>query len=387
MPPKRKRKRSSVVASDKNPSLTRGFTFNRPQEELTGPPVDKSPRFVSVKLYLGPFRNMSVHPAHFEVVLADSTTMHGLKELIQSHMCNAANTIAIFRDANCSRASYLAPSLTFEQCGITGAHPTCCEKNNALTVGCENRNLGTYRGVPLFHSYADCHRNGFRRSVLPLCKQLPLRLQRCMSDTNSPLPNNDPAPGKDSQKQKGEPPEQDSQISWAQILPGVLVLLAYYMTSNVETLEVSFPYFLQHMLSTGEVERLEVSSSRDRVYIRLHPGAVINGVEAHTASRFVLTISGAESFETKLNAAQDWLGIDPDDRVPVNYRSPYSALSALVGSTMPLVILGSLWFFMYRRTGVGKASKGGGRMTMNPFNFMGKAKATIITSPSQITTK
>lgn len=67
------------------------------------------------------------------------------------------------------------------------------------------------------------------------------------------LPNNDPAPGKDSQKQKGEPPEQDSQISWAQILPGVLVLLAYYMTSNVETLEVSFPYFLQHMLSTGEV--------------------------------------------------------------------------------------------------------------------------------------
>lgn len=73
-----------------------------------------------MKLYLGPFRNMSVHPAHFEVVLADSTTMHGLKELIQSHMCNAANTIAIFRDANCSRASYLAPSLTFEQCGITG---------------------------------------------------------------------------------------------------------------------------------------------------------------------------------------------------------------------------------------------------------------------------
>ena len=63
---------------------------------------------------------MSTHPAHFEVVLADSTTMHGLKELIQVHVCYAANTIAIFRDANCNRASYLSPSLTLEQCGIHG---------------------------------------------------------------------------------------------------------------------------------------------------------------------------------------------------------------------------------------------------------------------------
>lgn len=64
---------------------------------------------------------MSTHPAHFEVVLADSTTMHGLKELIQVHMCYAANTIAIFRDANCTRASYLPPSFTLEQCGIHGS--------------------------------------------------------------------------------------------------------------------------------------------------------------------------------------------------------------------------------------------------------------------------
>lgn len=50
--------------------------------------------------------------------------------------------------------------------------------------------------------------------------------------------------------------------------------------------------------------------------------------QTHTpgATRFVLTISGAESFEAKLNEAQDWLGIHPDYRVPVNYRPPYSAL-------------------------------------------------------------
>ena len=72
-------------------------------------------------------------------------------------------------------------------------------------------NLGTYRGVPLCYSsqrgvfgYIACHRHGFRSSselcmgsgavltlnfilllVLPLCKQLPLRLHRYMNDTKS----------------------------------------------------------------------------------------------------------------------------------------------------------------------------------------------------------
>lgn len=120
MPPKIKRKGSSATTPDKIPSPMVGYMFNRPQEELTGPPVDKTPRFVCVKLCLGPFKSMVHHPAHFELVLPDSTTMHGLKELIQLHMCYAASTIAIFRDASCSRASYIAPSLTFEQCGING---------------------------------------------------------------------------------------------------------------------------------------------------------------------------------------------------------------------------------------------------------------------------
>lgn len=66
-------------------------------------------------------------------------------------------------------------------------------------------------------------------------------------------PNKDPFPSKDPPKEKGDPPEQDSQIGWAQILPGILVVLVYYLTSNIETSEVSFPYFLQHMLNTGEV--------------------------------------------------------------------------------------------------------------------------------------
>ena len=73
-----------------------------------------------MKVMLGPFRHFSAHPGHFEVTVTDSTTIHGLREIVQSHLENAANSIALFKEEACKQNSYLAPSMTLQQCGMEG---------------------------------------------------------------------------------------------------------------------------------------------------------------------------------------------------------------------------------------------------------------------------
>lgn len=83
-------------------------------------------------------------------------------------------------------------------------------------------------------------------------------------------------------------------------LYAIIAGLAYLLTSAADPVpEVTYPHFLQHMLQAGEVgvasvvgvacasrchasfqvQRLEVSSAQDRVYVYLHHGAIINGRE------------------------------------------------------------------------------------------------------------
>ena len=73
-----------------------------------------------MKVTLAPFKSLPHHPGHFEVEVTDSTTVHGLRVLIRTHLENSADSIALFKEPSCSKATYLAPSLSLEQCGITG---------------------------------------------------------------------------------------------------------------------------------------------------------------------------------------------------------------------------------------------------------------------------
>ena len=77
-------------------------------------------RFVKLKIILAPFKGFPPHPGHFEVDVTDSTTIHGLKMKIRTHLDDSADGIALFKEPSCSKASYLAPSLSLEECGIVG---------------------------------------------------------------------------------------------------------------------------------------------------------------------------------------------------------------------------------------------------------------------------
>ena len=77
-------------------------------------------RFVKLQIILAPFKDCKAHPAHFELELSDSTSIHGLKLLIQDHLGEAVDSVALFKEPSCSKESYLVPSWCLEHCGMVG---------------------------------------------------------------------------------------------------------------------------------------------------------------------------------------------------------------------------------------------------------------------------
>ena len=85
------------------------------------------------------------------------------------------------------------------------------------------------------------------------------------------------------------------------------------------------------MLSVGEVKRVVVDKAEAEVFVYLHPGAVIDGVEypARTSSRvpqFSFSVASVEWFERHVEEAQNEPGIPPEERIGVQYQSPPTPL-------------------------------------------------------------
>ena len=78
-------------------------------------------RFVQVQLTLATFKDLQKHPAHFSILITSTTTIHGITQLIRTHLYEAVRTIAIFKEPSCSKESYLNPSWSLESCGIEGS--------------------------------------------------------------------------------------------------------------------------------------------------------------------------------------------------------------------------------------------------------------------------
>lgn len=95
-----------------------------------------------------------------------------------------------------------------------------------------------------------------------------------------------------------------------------------------------------------QVHHLVVNSQRDRVFVYLHSGAIINGWEVRVmmfltmpcgchmtcfqarryGPQFMFTVSGVDSLEARLRAAQEELGVPPSNWVPVTYKAQSDTL-------------------------------------------------------------
>ncbi|KAJ6755871.1 ATP-DEPENDENT ZINC METALLOPROTEASE FTSH 10 MITOCHONDRIAL-LIKE [Salix purpurea] len=168
-----------------------------------------------------------------------------------------------------------------------------------------------------------------------------------------------------------------------------LIFLAFVYSSmffnTQEQKQISFQEFKNKLLKPGLVDHIVVSNkSVAKVHVRNSPQNANNSSDnvIGTPSRrnvgqykFYFNIVSVESFEDKLEEAQEALGIDPHDYVPVTYVNEVNWFQELMRFAPTAMLLGVLWFMgrrMQSGLGVGGPSGRGGRGIFN----MGKAHIT-----------
>ncbi|CAA2989564.1 ATP-dependent zinc metalloprotease FTSH 10, mitochondrial-like [Olea europaea subsp. europaea] len=173
-----------------------------------------------------------------------------------------------------------------------------------------------------------------------------------------------------------------------------LLLLGFVLSSVFmnprEQKQISFQEFKNKLLEPGLVDHIVVSNkSVAKVYVKSSPprdiqtngdaiqGSVGDANDQRKVShyKYYFTIGSVESFEEKLEEAQEALGIDPHNYVPVTYVSEMNWFHELMKFAPTVLLLGTL-FYMGRRMQGGLGVGGpGGKGARGIFNI-GKAHFT-----------
>lgn len=169
----------------------------------------------------------------------------------------------------------------------------------------------------------------------------------------------------------------------------------YLISSGYISFQISFQHFKNKLLEPGLVERIVVTNkSVAKVYVRDSPHnqtrsdipeePIVQGPDSGANPRrkqgqykYYFNIGSVESFEEKLEEAQEALGIDPHDFVPVVYNSEIGWYQEVMRFAPTLLLLGTLMYMGRRmQSGLGVGG-GGGKGGRGIFNI-GKAHITKV---------
>jgi AFG3 family protein len=158
--------------------------------------------------------------------------------------------------------------------------------------------------------------------------------------------------------------------------------------------QISFQEFKNKLLEPGLVDHIVVTNkSVAKVYVKSSLSSTIqsddgaiqgpnsgNGARGNVSHyKYYFNIGSVETFEEKLEEAQEALGVDPHNYVPVTYLSETNWLQEMIRFTPTLLLLGMLYFMSRRmQMGIGSGGKGG-RGIIN----IGKAQVTKLDKNSK----
>ncbi|PRQ34169.1 putative ATPase, AAA-type, core, peptidase, FtsH, peptidase M41, FtsH extracellular [Rosa chinensis] len=207
--------------------------------------------------------------------------------------------------------------------------------------------------------------------------------------------------GNDQKSESKEESSTDDQGSFQEtflkqfqnLVPLLLIGLFFssFSFGSSEQKQISFQEFKNKLLEPGLVDHIVVSNkSVAKVFVRSSPRSqtsdeVVEGTINGTAARgkggeykYFFNIGSVENFEEKLEDAQEALGIDSHDYVPVTYVSEMVWYQELMRFAPTLILLGTL-MYMGRRMqgGLGIGGGSGGRSGRGIFNI-GKAHVTKV---------
>ncbi|KAK8494049.1 hypothetical protein V6N13_076436 [Hibiscus sabdariffa] len=191
---------------------------------------------------------------------------------------------------------------------------------------------------------------------------------------------------------------QETFMRLFQNLVTPLLVLGLFLSMfpwTAEQQQISFQEFKNKFLEPGLVDHIVVSNkSVAKVYVRNTPynqtsddvlqgPAIGTSVRGHGGEyKCFFTIGSVESFEEKLEEAQEALGIDPHDYVPVTYVSDVIWYQELMRFAPTLLLLGTLMYMGRRMQGGLGVGGGGGKGGRGIFNI-GKAHITKVDKNSK----
>jgi AFG3 family protein len=191
--------------------------------------------------------------------------------------------------------------------------------------------------------------------------------------------------------------------------------------------EITWGDFCNHLLETGQVEKIVVTNNRTMAKVFLKPGAP--GLPQHQTRQFGYTerrqqgtrdepgdfggtstmegfgdsssdsfssplakksgqhqivyrfaVGSVDAFEKKLDEAQRAVGMHPSKEIPVQYASESTVASEILSVVPSLLFMGGVFYFMRFASGsmMGGSSPGGGRGGMGGIFQVGKSNAKKI---------
>ncbi|KAK9998659.1 hypothetical protein SO802_018262 [Lithocarpus litseifolius] len=168
------------------------------------------------------------------------------------------------------------------------------------------------------------------------------------------------------------------------------LVLSSFSFGPREQQQISFQEFKNKLLEPGLVDHVVITNkSVAKVYVRSSPqnqtsDDVVQGPVSGSPAKgnggqykYYFNIGSVESFEEKLEEAQEALGIDSHDFVPVTYVSEMVWYQELMRFAPTLLILGSLLYMGRRMQGGLGVGGGGGKGARGIFNI-GKAHVTKV---------
>jgi cell division protease FtsH len=172
--------------------------------------------------------------------------------------------------------------------------------------------------------------------------------------------------------------------NWIYGLLLFFIIVTFFInpTSNIE--EISWMQFEQNILNQHDVEKIlvankeiaEIYIKQDKIENEKYKTISENGITGRTGPHYIIKIGAVESFERKLENAQQ--NFKPEEKIEVKYESRQNWLDTF-SWILPLALILFFWVLIFRRMGLGGM---GGRL----FNF-GKttAKLSNIDTKSKVT--
>ncbi|KAK5993396.1 Mitochondrial respiratory chain complexes assembly protein YTA12 [Cladobotryum mycophilum] len=188
-----------------------------------------------------------------------------------------------------------------------------------------------------------------------------------------------------NQGPQGSKPPKPERNSWMDALQtglvlGVTLWAIDSFSKPFSEKEITWQEMRKAFLDKGLVQKLVVVNG-SQVRVELHPDAAQGMSDSGSSGKrtYVFSIGSVESFEKKLEEAQDQLGIPPSERIPVSYEAGGSTMGNLVLAFGPTLLFIGLILWTQRSM---SGRTGGGGM----FNF-GKSKAKKFNAESAVKVK